>query len=83
MLSFFSNTFVKRTGPDNILKAAHAVCVPTTRQAGHDAHMCVCMSPYATHVAHLKSLSDYCLMLPQCWIRMTGMRKKRVRGRLM
>lgn len=74
---------MKRTGPDNILKAAHAVCVPTTRQAGPDVHVCVCvyMSPYATHVAQLKSLSNYSLMLPQCWIRMTGM-GKRARGRL-
>lgn len=82
MLSFFSNTFVKRTGPDNILKLHMLFVFPQQDKQGPMC-MCVCvyMSPYATHVAQLKSLSNYSLMLPQCWIRMTGM-GKRVRGRL-
>lgn len=31
---------MKRTGPDNILKAAHAVCVPPTTRVGLDVHAC-------------------------------------------
>lgn len=60
MLSFFSNTFVKRNGSDNILKAAHAVCVPTTTQAGLDVHMCI--SPNATHIGQLKLWTDAATM---------------------
>lgn len=60
MLSFSSNTFVKELVLIIYLKL-HTLFVLLRRdKAGLDVHvsvyMCVCVRPYATHVAQLKSL---------------------------
>lgn len=56
MLSFFSNTFVKGLALIIYLKLHALFVLPQQDKAGLDVHAYVCESPYATHVAQLKSL---------------------------
>ena len=60
MLSFFSNTFVKELALIIYLKLHRLFVLSRRDKAGLDVHACmnecVCESPYATHVAELKSL---------------------------